>query len=297
MSGANAPIPVFFDVEAMLERSLPRRRNMWVWPMAAGTMAVVFSTLLIASNRPESAPAMTVLAALAMIGFVFGFGLIGYLHASEARRQRAQIEAIEELVTLRQWSAAASALSDLLARPMAEHGPRIEALVYLASVLSRYHQFTDAIEVHEYLLDHVQMQPGLEVTVRLARAMALLREDRLVDADRAISELRRMPAADQIAGVALVELYRDVKTGHPEEAVELFQRRQSQFGPQLGHRAADAYVLAAKAFMMIGDETSAGACYRRATLLAPVVELERRYPETADLATTFRPAPAPPEAA
>jgi hypothetical protein len=49
--------------------------------------------------------------------------------------------------------------------------------------------------------------------------------------------------------------------------------------------------------MMLGDETSARACYRRATLLAPVVELERRYPETADLASMFRPAPAPPEAA
>jgi hypothetical protein len=65
----------------------------------------------------------------------------------------------------------------------------------------------------------------------------------------------------------------------------------------LGHRSADAWALAAKAHDLAGDETSARACYQNATVLAPAMELSRRYPEVSDLLEKFVPAAAPPEAA
>lgn len=297
MTSGQASIPVLFDVEGMLERSLPRRQGMWIWPVGFASLAVVISSLLIASNHPETMPAMRVMAGLAVFGFFVAYGLGGYLLSQESRQQRAQLDAVEELVMLRRWPEAAAGVCGLLNRPMTGHGPRVQALVFLGSVLSRYHRFAEAVEVFDYLIAHVEMPPGLAMTVRYGRAMALLHEDRLLDADRAISDLRRLPNSDQTAGVALVELYRDVKTGHPREAIELFDRRREQFGPQLGHRAADAYVLVAKAFTMIGDEPSARACYERATLLAPPGELARRYPEVSDLLQKYPPAAAPPEAA
>ena len=297
MPSGPVPIPVLCDVEGLLDRSMPRRRGVWVWPIGFGALGVVVSALLVAANHPETAPAMRVMSGLAVFGFFIAYALVGYLAAQDARQQRLQLDAVEELVMLRRWPDAAGAVTDLLSRPLAGHGTRVQALVFFASVLSRYHQYADAIAVHEHLIATVEMPPSLAMTVRIARAMALLHEDRLLDADRAINELRRMPNAADVAGVGLVELYRDVKTGHPREAIELFDARVGQFGSQLGHRAADAYVLVSKAFTMIGDESRARACYERATLLAPPGELARRYPDVKDLLGKYPPAAAPPEAA
>ena len=107
----------------------------------------------------------------------------------------------------------------------------------------------------------------------------MLREDHLVDADRAMSELRRISDRKSSAGMALLELYRDVKTGHPQEAIAVFDESMGILRDQLGHRTGDAYGLVAKAYDMLGREGEARSMYEKATLLAPVVELERRYPE------------------
>jgi hypothetical protein len=123
--------------------------------------------------------------------------------------------------------------------------------------------------------------------------MAMLREDHLVDADRAISELRRGPAARESAGLALVELYRDVKTGHPAEAVELFEARHPVLRDQLGIRVCDAYGLAARAYDLLGRDSEAARAWERATLLSPPAELARRYPELQPLIGKLSPAEMP----
>ena len=98
----------------------------------------------------------------------------------------------------------------------------MQALIFLSSILARYHRFEDAIAVHNHLLETINFDDSTAHGIRLGRAMAMLREDHLVDADRAISELRRTSQGRESAGLALVELYRDVKTGHPTEAIEHF---------------------------------------------------------------------------
>ena len=127
----------------------------------------------------------------------------------------------------------------------------------------------------------------------------MLREDHLFDADRALAELRRTVASAGVesAGLALVEIYRDVKTGHPDEAVQIFEQRLPVMRDQLGHRVADAYALAARAYDLLGREAEARDAYEKATLLAPPPELSRRYPEVQKLEGRYDPAIAPPEAA
>jgi tetratricopeptide (TPR) repeat protein len=189
-------------------------------------------------------------------------------------------------------------------------------MIFLGSVLARYGRFEDAIAVQKHLLDTVNLDPSTQHALRLGRAMAMLREDHLVDADRAINELRRdvsrasasansanedggatdgdVPVS---AGLALIEMYRDVKTGHPDEAIEMFRRTLPALRRQLGHRVADAYALAAKAHDFLGNEQQAREHWEKATLLSPPSELLRRYPELTSLPAKYQPALAPPEAA
>jgi hypothetical protein len=218
-------------------------------------------------------------------------------------------------------------IEQLLSQPTKTPQGRIQGLIFLTSVLARYNRFEEAISLQNYLLQDERVDPGTGHGLRLARAMAMLRQDHLFDADRAINELRRQVSragramnetsaqtdaddADEIrelppveqpqslsAGLALIELYRDVKTGHPTEAIELFESTLPAMREQLGHRVADAHVLVAKAYDLLDRVGEAQLSYERATLLAPPAELHRRYPETALLSEKYQPAIAPKEAA
>jgi len=162
--------------------------------------------------------------------------------------------------------------------------------------LARLHRFEESIKVQNQLIDEGILDEPSTATLKISRAMSMLREDHLFDADRAISELRRSVASGS-AGVALVEIYRDVKTGHPQEAIELFEQKRDVLRDQLGHRMADAYALVARAYDLQNREAEARAMFRSATLLAPAAELFRRYPEVDKLKGKYEPAAAPPEAA
>ena len=165
-------------------------------------------------------------------------------------------------------------------------------------VLARYHRYEDSVTVHEYLLSEIPLDDVTEHGVRLGRAMALLREDNLLDADRAIAELRRTSRGIESAGLALVEIYRDVKTGHPAEAIEMFESRLPAMRRQLGHRVADAWALAARAYDMLGRREEAQTAYENATVLMPLPELTRRYPEIAPAGRQItNPPPRPAEVA
>jgi cytochrome c-type biogenesis protein CcmH/NrfG len=183
----------------------------------------------------------------------------------------------------------------MLSQPARSDHGRIQALIFLAAVLARYGRYGDSITVHDYLLDHVDLDPGTEYGLRLGRAMALLQEDRLFDADRAINELRRAAGDADSAGLALVEIFRDVKTGHPAEAVEIFNAKLTALRQQLGHRCADAWALVARAYDLLERPADAQTAYANATLLAPERELQRRYSEVAKLGGKYVASPAPPE--
>jgi tetratricopeptide (TPR) repeat protein len=217
----------------------------------------------------------------------------GFVGLQRHRAQLRHLESIEEFVQLRNWPMAAVAVEGLLREPPRTAAVRVQALIFLANVLARYHRFTDAIAVQNHLLETVPMDAGTDYGLRIGRVMAMLREDHLFDADRAISALRRLGDRADSAGLGLIELYRDVKTGHPAEAIETFEQRLAIMRDKLGHRVADAHALAARAYDLLDRTEEARAAWARATTLAPAIELTRRYPEIERTAAKFSPTVAP----
>jgi tetratricopeptide (TPR) repeat protein len=288
---ADTPATQFLDVPRLLQASLPKPRTLWT------SYTLIFLTILVLTTAwaGNSDPRVQVLGGLVIFGVVVATGVLTSRAARAQRQEQQRVEAIEELVQLRRWDQAAAMLNAMLGQPTRSPAARLQALIYLASVLARYHRFADAITVQNYLLENAQYDPGTAHGIRLMRTMAMLHEDQLVDADRAIGDLRR--EAPESAGLALIEIYRDVRTGHPAEAIELFNARLPAMRSQLGHRVGDAYALVARAHDSLGQDAEAAAAFEKATLLAPVEELVRRYPEVAALAEKYPAAPAPREAA
>ncbi|MDQ3440177.1 MAG: hypothetical protein M3478_07480 [Planctomycetota bacterium] len=285
--------PQFLDVPRLLEASQPRVRVGLFWYAAGFFLLVVMVSAYLTAFSTVMAAAMQLFSALMMMGIMLGMGLLTYAMAKRQQTEGQQLAAVEELMQLRRWGEAGIILEGMLSAPMRAPQHRVQALIYLATVLARYHRFAEAITVQEHLLEHEQLDPGTEQGLKLARVMSMLQEDHLVDAHRAMSDLRRGDAERQSAGLALLDIYRDVKTGHPDEAIEIFEQRLPSLRDQLGHRVGDAYYLAAKAYDVLGRESEAGRAFERATLLAPLVELQRRYPEAASLSEKYQPAMAP----
>ena len=288
------PPPTFLDVPTLLERSTPRPRPSWAgYAVVALLIVMLMSWLMVSGATGNSRDMARLASAGAMIGVVAGAVAMAVSAARRLRAERAMIEAAGELVQLRRWPQAGIVLEQILSRPAPSHGLRSQALIYLASVLARYHRFDDAIAVQNHLLEHDLVDPATAFGLRVGRAMAMLREDHLWDADRAINELRRLEGTGESAVLALVEIYRDVKTGHPDEAIDLFQTRLPTLRDQLGHRLADVYALVARAFDLRGRDAEAADAWAKATLLAPPAELLRRYPEVKAVAEKHSASPAP----
>jgi tetratricopeptide (TPR) repeat protein len=294
---AAPPVPEqpFLNPHDLIERSQPAPRTAWIWYMGGGFLFVVLMSTYASARSPEMQSAVRMLAGMTMVGLMFLLSIFTWITVTRQRDEQRRMEGLEELVQLRRWPEAGMMLQELLSRPTRSPQTRIQGLIYLTAVLARYHRFTDAIVVQEHLIENVDLEPGTAYALRLGRAMAMLQEDHLVDASRAISELRRVEGSEQSAGLALVEIYRDVKTGHPAEAIELFTARQPLLRNQLGHRVADAWALVARAYDMVGHEESAREAYTNATLLAPISEISRKYAEVASLTGKYSPAPAPVE--
>jgi tetratricopeptide (TPR) repeat protein len=294
MEGA-AP-PGFLDVDRLLDSSEPQPRLNLVWWIGGMLVVVMLGTGLMAGQSAESRHLVSLLSAFAMVIMVGGISVMSVYTIGNLRREQQQVEQIGELVQLGRWSEAGMALERYLSKPARTPQFRAQSLVFLASVLARLQRYGDAIAVQNYLIEESLVDAGGAAALKIGRVMAMLHEDHLFDADRAISELRRGPAAGS-AALALVEICRDVKTGHPTEAIELFEKKLPTLRDELGHRVADAYVLAARAYDLLGREADAALAFQRATLLAPTKELFRRYPEAQKLADRYHPAVAPPEAA
>ena len=291
--------PAFLDVPALLDSSRPRPRVGWFWYAAAGFFLVVFSATMLSGHSETGKRLVEVMSGVLMLGLIAGMMVMTVITVRRHRAEQQEVEAASELVQLRRWPQAAILLGQVLSRPARSLGLRSQALIYLGAVLARYHRFADAIAVYDHLLDHNLVEGGAAYGLRLGRVMAMLREDHLFDADRAIAELRRIgnSAGVDSGGLALVEIYRDVKTGHPDEAVKIFEEKLPALRDHLGHRVADAHALAARAYDLLGRTNEAQDAYTRATLMAPLIELHRRYPEVEKLAGRYTPAPAPAEAA
>jgi hypothetical protein len=283
--------PQFLDVPRLLDASVPRPRGQWVWYVLVAFAVLLLTATLAAQGNPQAQGVVRAIGGIGMLGVVIAMGMYTSHTVRQARQEQQRVEAIEELVQLRRWDQAAAMLEGLLGQPTRSPGARLQALIYLATVLARYHRFADAITLQTYLLDHAEYDAATAHGLKLMRTMALLHEDQLVDADRAMNDLRR--ESPDSAGLALIEIYRDVKTGHPEEAIDVFNARLPLLRKELGHRVADAYALVARAHDLLGQDAEAAAAFGRATLLSSADELIRRYPEVAAIRDKYPAAPSP----
>src|SRR5687768_9039453 len=228
MDAVFEPAPQFLHVPTLLESSQPKPRVGLFWYALGGFLLVVLGAALVSQGSETGRRLVDALSAVLMVAVIIGMGVFTAITVKRHRGEQQEVEAVAELVQLRRWPEAAVVLEQVLSRPARTAALRGQALIYLGSVLARYHRFDDAIAVFD------PTAHGL----RLGRAMAMLREDHLFDADRALAEIRRAVATSggESAGLALVEIYRDVKTGHPEEAVAIFNDKLAVLREQLGHR-------------------------------------------------------------
>jgi hypothetical protein len=278
------------DVPQLLEISEPQPRVPWAWYAIGVGILLAGMDHLLSGQSPEMDQILNAMCAVTMTGVLVALMGISMVNVRAVRAQHLLLDRVAEMIQLRRWPQAGVALRQMLSQPVKTDHFRAQALVYFSVVLARYDRFEAAIEIQEYLLDHEMIDPVSAFGLRVGRAMAMLRLDRLFDADRAISELRRMPGAAESGGLALLEIYRDVKTGHPTEALEIFEKKLSNLREQLGHRVADAWALIARAHDLLGHDVEARQAVHNATLLSPPAELLRRYPELAKLTERYAPA-------
>jgi len=277
------------EVDRLLTSSRPQVEAASGWFMLSVTgLVLIFITAPVTSTAGGWVRSPLVLLVTTMV-----FLWTAWTARTAARKllnESTTIEKVDEWLQLRQWSMATESVVKMLSIPMRRPERRMQALMQLSTLLQRAHRFEDAVKLSDYLLNPPAYEPVPEAAtahvIKISRAMALLRMDLLVDADAAIADLRRdLRAAStdspmESAGLGLVELYRDAKTGHPREAIQVFQTHQRLFREQLGHRLADALILVALAYNAIGEADQAAMFYANATALVPGSELHRRFPET-----------------
>lgn len=248
-----------------------------------------------------SAPTQGAEAARAVLAMVVPLGLLGIAVAvgSSMRRrilrEQQTVEEAEGSIRFRRYDRALWLLLGVLSGAMISPFQRARALGMYVAVLGRLGRHEQTVKLVEMMLEEGVLLSTVPA-LRTVRIHALLREDRLVDADRAITELKRSGREGHTGALlALAEAYRDVRTGHGGDLLEAHDRRRAVVASEIGTRVADLYALAAWAARRGGDIDKARQFWRRATLLGIERELVERYPELSDVARELPAEPLPPE--
>jgi hypothetical protein len=260
-------------VEQLLESSKAQGRQSLLMPMFL-LGVLVASLYSLRGGNPLLEAAIPVVFA--------GSIVVAVLHAARiARRQQKEKDAlrqIDESIRLGNWAQAASAVEQFLGKPVMLPQVRVQGLIYLGAVLVRQGQYQQVLDLYSYLLETVAFPPQIAISLRCVRVYAMLREEHLSDAYQAISQLKRDTPGGS-AMLSLLELYRLVKMGHPDDALQLFGQKWAQLAEQLGHRSCDGWALAAAAALAMGREQEADGYARNAGLLGDVREIGQRFPE------------------
>lgn len=263
------------DLDALLEGSRGRRNPSLLMPLFMLGILVA-AGISMASETPWLAPLVPLIFAALV-------GLSLWQAANAAKRQRddnALLREADESIRLGHWDRANSSLSKLLSRPANRPHIRFQALIYAGGVLNRIGRYADVIRLYERLQEEAEFPAPVAVSVRCMQAYAMLRDDRLSDGYQALADLRR--DARQATGmVALLEMYRLLKTGHNDDVLALFSEKRQQITAQMSHRSADGWALAAAAALALSREEQARTYARNAALLCDPAEILKRYPECA----------------
>ncbi|MEM1011872.1 MAG: hypothetical protein AAGI46_06585 [Planctomycetota bacterium] len=183
------------DVESLVELSRPAPSPMLGILPFAGLGCLVAA--LVTATALQSPLGMGIAT-----GFLLGsLGSTFYMArlAQSARDERRAVRKIDELVTLRQWSDAATSVRQLMSRPMRLLVSRRAAVSLLARITSRYGDEEAAIELMRDLIDDPGTDPSTSFAARCNLAVLLLRTHRLGEAndtlDRLRGDMRRMQSS------------------------------------------------------------------------------------------------------
>lgn len=265
-------------------------------PVAVVGGAAVMGGLMLGEAPTDAArlfqKALALFVPLGVLAVAIGWG--AFLSRQLKEEERA-VAAVEEAVRMRQFESAVWGLSGVLAKPMLSPLARVRALFAYVGALVRFGRFDEAVTAVDELLEE-GVPSAMVAPLRGAKAFALLREDRLADADRAVTDLKKL-GRDGPAGavLALAEHYREVRTGHVAEVLEHHETRRKLIAQHFTSRVADADALAAWAAYQLGNISLAGKFWQRATTVGNVTELLERFPELSKLTSAIAPAPLPPE--
>lgn len=303
-TAATAPVALG-DVPALLNDSRPKPAVR----QAGRALMAIWGVALIGPVLGLPAAPLEAAALLATLGGSIYLSLLGI----GVRRENATLDRLEGLLAMRRTEECVVPLHRLMSRAMRGPENRLRAMLLLGGVLARLDRHDDALAVFNELIDGEGLAGPGGAVVKIARATEMLRADHLYDADRAINDLRRLldrggvaaemalfdsgmntkPDPAALAGLRLLELHRDVKTGHNEEAVEHFTAELPDLRKSLGHRVADAHALIAIAAHRLNRATDAQARFADATALAPLSELVKRYPDLWPLCSVYSPTQPP----
>lgn len=289
------PIAMLPEPSLAIAASQPRPRFPFV-PAAVVVASALLSSVAFSDISDGATRAVAWVMALLVTVGVVALSVAWAQHLSaKLREEGAVVRQAEEAQRLGRPDVAASLLGRVLANTMVSPVHRLQALGTYVAALARGGRYEEAVGAADAMMSE-GVPPELAVRLRSAKVYALLREDRLADADRALGELRRMGREGPVgAALALAEAYRDVRTGHGADLLEAHPAMRELVARFLGARVGDIEALAAWARHRAGDLAGARRHWRRATLLQPVPELLQRYPELAPVASAIPAEPIPGE--
>ena len=113
----------FLDVNALLERSQPQARGSFLWYGVGLFLLIVLISVWSDTLAPAAASVVRVLSGVLMFGAVIVMAVYTQMTVRRHRAEQVQLEAIEELVTLRRWPQAAVVLESMLSQPTRTQPP------------------------------------------------------------------------------------------------------------------------------------------------------------------------------
>lgn len=278
-----------------VDQSRPRPRFPLMPVMLVGGVAIMVGLLM--GDAPSDAGklaqrGLAYLIPLVLLGLAVAWG--GYM-SRQLRDEEEAVCQIEDAVRLRTYEPMIWTLAGLLSRPMLSPLARARALFAYVGAMVKFGRFEEAALAVDLMLDE-GVPVGMVGSLRGARAYAMLREDRLFDADRALTDIKKMGRDGPMGALlALSEQYRDVRTGHADDVLEKHSARRTLVAGHISTRVADLDALAAWAALRLGQRELASALWRRATTVGQASELTERYPELSSVAGELSPTPLPAE--
>jgi len=269
------------ELQQHLTAHAPQPRRFGPWPIYL-LLGLALALLLL--SEPN---ALTVLLPWLLIG-----GLIFW--AAWQRHLTANLQEslrrVHELTVLRRYDEAAAEAWALIPRVQRWPDHHLQATMLLTADLAALHAYEAAAAGQSYLLRFVPEGHPAGQILRLQRALALLHEDRLADADdelRQVEREKRSPLAEALHRVA--RMYQQLRTHRAAEVVADADQRPARLRP-LAVEAGYAYGMMAAAFDRLDQSDEARRWWKLATLLLPDAAIAREAPETAGLAERYAPA-------